>query len=82
MNENAADNLVIDYAINDGSPTWITSGMPIQVFPLTNSYQMFEVDLTSIDEVNNNPNLKIRIRFIGSNMTLIVEIGLILTIFH
>ena len=70
MNENAADNLVIDYAINDGSPIWTTSGMPIQVFPLTNSYQMFEVDLTSIDEVNNNPNLKIRIRFTGSNMTV------------
>ena len=67
-NENAADGLVIDYAIGTGTPVWSTSGIT-SAMPLTASYQLFEVDFSSLESVENIAALKIRIRFTGSNMT-------------
>ena len=64
-----ATAIVVDYAVNAGSPVWITSGLTSSSLPLTNAYQLFNIDFATITAVNNNANFKIRLRFIGANMT-------------
>lgn len=68
-NELAADALVIDYAVNSGTPTWITTGLTATSLPLTADYQVYTIDFSSIPTADNNANFKIRIRFSGTNMT-------------
>ncbi|UPQ80523.1 CotH kinase family protein [Flavobacterium azooxidireducens] len=67
--ENAADAILVDYSILENTPVWTTEGLATTSFGLFNEYQLYEVDFSSIEAVNNNPNLKIRLRFEGENMT-------------
>ncbi|NHM07778.1 hypothetical protein G4D82_11145, partial [Flavobacterium sp. CYK-4] len=69
VDEGAASGLVVDYAVNAGTPVWINSGLAATSLPLTSSYQLFQIDFTGITSVNNNPNFKIRLRFTGPDMT-------------
>jgi len=69
INELAADALVIDYSVSNGSPIWITTGLSASEFVLSLEYQLFTVDFSNVAAADNNANLKIRIRFTGSNMT-------------
>ena len=69
VNELAADGLIIDYSVASGSGTWITTGLAASALPLTDGFQLFTVDFSSITAVNDNPNFKIRIRFSGTNLT-------------
>lgn len=69
MNEGAADRIIIDYSVTSGTPTWITTGLNKHVFALSNTYQRIEVDFSFIEEVNDNPDFKIRIRFDGDHMS-------------
>jgi hypothetical protein len=68
-NELAADGLVVDYSVSEGAPSWMTTGLNSSTFALTSEYQLFTVDFTNVATADNNVNLKIRIRFTGSNMT-------------
>lgn len=68
-NELAADGLIVDYSVAAGSPNWITTGLSASSFVLTAEYQLFTVDFSNVAAADNNANLKIRIRFTGSNMT-------------
>lgn len=67
--EGAATGIGIDYATNPGNPNWVTTGLSSTSFPITNTYQRIEVDFSSISAVNDRPNLKIRLRFTGQDMT-------------
>jgi uncharacterized repeat protein (TIGR02543 family) len=69
VDEGAASGISIDYSINSGAPIWITTGLSLTSLPITNVYQLFQVDFSTITTVDNNPNFKIRFRFTGSNMT-------------
>ena len=60
-----ATTFSLDYSFNSGTPIFAVSSM----FPLTNAYQLYNYDLSSVVEANNNPDLKIRMRFFGTNMT-------------
>ncbi|WP_166426964.1 CotH kinase family protein, partial [Flavobacterium psychrotolerans] len=64
-----ASAISIDYAINSGTPVWITSGLTATSLPLTATYQLFQNDFSTITTVDNNPDFKVRLRFTGSNMT-------------
>ncbi|MFD0777680.1 T9SS type A sorting domain-containing protein [Flavobacterium myungsuense] len=64
-----ATAIVVDYSVNAGSPVWITSGLTSNSLPLTNAYQLFNIDFATITAANNNANFKIRLRFTGANMT-------------
>lgn len=66
--ENAADALLIDYSTNGGAPQWSSAGIT-STLPLSDTYQLYTVDLSSVAAANDNPNLKIRIRFAGTDMT-------------
>jgi hypothetical protein len=68
-NELAADAITIEYSIAAGSPSWISTGLAQTSYPLTAAYQLFNIDFTTIDAVENNPNFKVRLRFTGTNMT-------------
>jgi hypothetical protein len=68
--ENAADEILVDYSINEGEPVWTSAELNNSTLPLTNEYQLYEIDFSSIDTTNDNPNLKVRLRFDGSNMTV------------
>lgn len=69
LDEGAATGITLDYATNSGSPNWITTGLPSSAFTISNAYKRIEADLSAILAANDNPDLKIRIRFTGPNMT-------------
>lgn len=69
INELAADAIIVDYSISSGTPNWITDGLSQTSFPLSSSYQLFQIDFSTIESIDNNPNFKVRLRFTGSNMT-------------
>jgi len=60
----------IDYAINSGTPIWITTGLTSTSLQLLSTYQLYQTDFTSISSINDNANFKVRLRFTGPNMTL------------
>ena len=64
-----ATGITVDYSVNSGTPVWVTTGMTASSFPLTTAYQLFTIDFTPVTAVNNNANLKVRLRFTGTNMT-------------
>lgn len=67
--EDAADNLVVDYSVAQGAPEWITIGLSNSTPALSSDYQLFEFDFTNISSSDDNPDFKVRIRFAGSNMS-------------
>jgi hypothetical protein len=70
MDEGAADQLLIDYSIVEQDPVWISNGLENPSPELSENYQLYEVDFSDIDLVNNNPHFKIRIRFDGEDMSV------------
>jgi len=67
MDEDAATSLLFDYSVSAGQASWITTGLnqaSINQSLITDDYKLFQLNLANIQEANNNPNLKIRIRFI------------------
>ena len=60
-----ATAITLDYSANSGTPIW----QSISSSPITNAYQLFNFDLSSIVNANNNANFKLRLRFTGTNMT-------------
>lgn len=69
INELAADAIVVDYSINSSTPNWITDGLSQTSYPLASAYQLFQIDFSGIESVENNPHFNVRLRFTGSNMT-------------
>jgi hypothetical protein len=68
IDEGAAEALLIDYSIQPDGTGWTTAGLEASRLPLTGEYQLFEVNLSEIGGVANNPDFRIRIRFDGSDM--------------
>ncbi|HPI71697.1 MAG TPA: hypothetical protein PLF99_10230, partial [Tenuifilaceae bacterium] len=66
--EGAADALIVDYSTTEGTPQWTSNGLNTSTLPLSNAYQLFEINFSDIEEVSNNSHFKIRIRFAGENM--------------
>ena len=62
--------LSVDYATNSGTPVWQTLGLSATSLPLSSTYQLFQIDFTTILTANDNANFKVRLRFTGPNMTL------------
>jgi hypothetical protein len=69
INELAADAIVVDYSVVGGTPIWIADGLAQTSYALSAAFQLFQIDFSSIESVENNPNFKVRLRFTGSNMT-------------
>ena len=67
--EDAADTLIIDYCLDADTQEWTNEGLMAHEFDLESWYKLFEVDFSAISGANNNPHLKVRIRFTGSNMS-------------
>lgn len=68
-NEDAAENLVIEYNVSENPPVWTTAGITNPNPVLENDYLLYEIGFEAIEEVNDNPNFKVRIRFEGANMS-------------
>lgn len=68
-NELAADAITVEYSTVSGSPSWTSAGLAQTSYPLAAAYQLFSVDFSAIDAVENNANFKVRLRFTGANMT-------------
>ncbi|MXN92087.1 T9SS type A sorting domain-containing protein [Flavobacterium sp. Sd200] len=66
--EGAASAVVAEYSVSTSNPVWQNVGLVNPSMSLTSDYQLFEVDLSSIAEANNNTNLKVRLRFTGNDM--------------
>ncbi len=64
-----ATGILVDYSLNAGDPTWITDGLASSTLPLTNAYQLFNIDFLNITAAYNNANFRVRLRFTGTNMT-------------
>lgn len=72
IDENAAQRLRFDYSISTGTSQWITAGLSsnqVEQNIVTGEYLPIEVDFTGIDGISNNPNFKVRIRFIVEDGT-------------
>ncbi len=67
--EGAADSLIIDYSVEPNSDQWDTTGMTVPVLELQDSYQLYEINFSDAESVDNNPDFRIRIRFDGEDMT-------------
>lgn len=67
MDEGAASALRFDYSVKSGEPEWITAGLPqtsiIQSLT-TGDYKLFRLNFANIGSVDNNPDFKIRMRFL------------------
>jgi hypothetical protein len=71
MNELAGINgIAVDYAVNSGTPVWLTTGLSSTSLPLFSAYQLYQIDCSAIAAANNNADFKIRLRFIGPDLTL------------
>lgn len=68
--EGAADNLVVDYSVAAGNPVWTNSGLSNPTPALAPGYQLFTFDFSLIEDADNNPDFKIRVRFDGSDMSV------------
>lgn len=67
MDEGAATAIQLDYSVQSGEPEWITDGLsPAQINQslATDEYRLYELNLANIPEANDNPDLKIRLRFV------------------
>ena len=72
MDEGAAQKLRFDYSISAGTAQWITAGLKtdqIEQNIVSGEFLPIEVDFTGISSINNNPDFKVRIRFIVENGT-------------
>ena len=72
MDESAVQRLRFDYSISAGTSQWVTAGLntdQIEQSIVTGEYLPIEVDFTGINEINNNPDFKVRIRFIVEDGT-------------
>ncbi|HEX9980841.1 MAG TPA: CotH kinase family protein [Flavobacterium sp.] len=68
MNElTNATGIAVDYAVNSGTPTWITTGIASS-HPMAVGYELHEIDFTSVASADNNPDFKVRLRFTGTSM--------------
>ena len=67
--ENAADSVLLDYSVSQDAAEWQTDGLEMPALPLSPVYQLFHISLSSVPEASDNPDLKIRLRFTGSDMT-------------
>jgi hypothetical protein len=59
----AAENIVADYSVSSEKTEWITNELKSVTLQLSDEYQLFTFDLTNTIAANNNPDLKIRLRF-------------------
>lgn len=61
--------LLIDYAINEGTPQWITTDLAPSErrLDLKSEYALLQVRFAGIDEVADNPNFRVRLRFDVAN---------------
>ena len=65
INEGAAEAILIDYSIVTGE-NWNTDTET--QLTLANFYQLFEISFKDLQGVKNNPDLKVRLRFDGTDM--------------
>lgn len=66
MDEGAASALQFDYSTSAGEPVWTTNGLPavsINQSLASDDFKLHELNLANIEAANNNPNLKLRVRF-------------------
>ncbi|MET0758943.1 MAG: CotH kinase family protein [Flavobacterium sp.] len=71
MNELTGVNAIaVDYAVNSGTPVWITTGLTSTSLPITGVFQLFQIDFSSITSANDNADFKVRLRFTGTNLTV------------
>lgn len=66
-NEGAAEHILVDYSTDD-TGMWSNSGLSISSLPLSDDYQLLAVDFSNVPAANDNPELKIRLRFGGNNL--------------
>lgn len=63
-----ATGILVDYATNAGTPVWTNAGLAASSLPLNSTFELYEVDFTSITAANDNANFKVRLRFAGPNL--------------
>lgn len=67
--EGAAEYLEISYSVTNGEPVWRTDGLNQHILPLGQDYRLYTLDFGMIEEANQNPDFRVRIRFGGTDMS-------------
>ena len=68
MDEDTADTLRFDYAVNAGDAEWRAVGIPTTATLETDTYQLYTLDFSGINDAADNPDFRIRVRFAGPDM--------------
>jgi len=63
INEDAVDELFIDYSISESDGQWTADGLSYSSYETENMFSIYKIDFSGIDTVNNNKHFKIRLRF-------------------
>ncbi len=67
IDEGAAEALLFEYSVTAGTPEWTTDGLSaedIEQSLETDVYKLFTVSFQGIEAAENNPDFKVRMRFI------------------
>ncbi len=67
--EGAAESLVMEYTTQQDHSFWSDEDISTTITDLTDEYQLFEYDFSAVQNANNDPDLSLRIRFEGADMT-------------
>ncbi|TVQ92247.1 MAG: T9SS C-terminal target domain-containing protein [Bacteroidetes bacterium] len=61
--EFAAEKLIVDYSVNSEQEIWTNSGLENHEITLEHDYKLITLDFSEIQETENNPYFRIRLRF-------------------
>lgn len=64
--DGAASKVLIEYW---NGVTWDTTALPQATFAIDSAYQLIPVNFSAVGHAIDNPTFKVRIRFLGTNMT-------------
>ncbi len=69
INEGAATHLVVDYSYDAEGNEWTSEGLANTNLSLATNYQLFTLDFSGAEVINDNPHFVVRMRFTGPNMS-------------
>lgn len=67
LNEGGANQIQVEYITTSSATEWTTLGLEESIYDIDDQYRLITLDFSEIEEVNNNLNFRVRIRFLDAN---------------
>ncbi len=69
LDEGAAEAIILDYSTEEAEVKWTNLGLSAYMFTIEDQYSLIRVDFAGLEEVDDNADFKIRMRFDGPDLT-------------